>query len=85
MPPDLDQTFSDVRAAFSELVQTMAQLGLPLAPTDATPSKAIDEFKRLDKDGNIDRILHDLVPKVPAVCRPRRELSRRGTTWSRPS
>jgi membrane fusion protein (multidrug efflux system) len=67
VPADLDETFSDVRAAFSELVHTMAQLGLPLASTNATPSKAIAEFHRLDKDGDLDRILGGLLPKVPDV------------------
>jgi membrane fusion protein (multidrug efflux system) len=74
VPSDLDETFSDVRAAFSDLVQTMTQLGLPLASTNATPSKAIAEFHRLDKDGNLDRILSDLIPKVPAVLQAKAQL-----------
>jgi membrane fusion protein (multidrug efflux system) len=75
VPPDLDETFSDVRAAFADLVQTMAQLGLPLASANATPSKAIAEFHRLDKDGNIDRILRDLLPRVPAVVQAEAQLA----------
>jgi len=67
VPPDLEETFSDVRGALSELVQTMTQLGVPLAPTKATPSEAIAEFHRRDKEGDLDRILRDLVPKVPGV------------------
>jgi membrane fusion protein (multidrug efflux system) len=67
VPPDLDETFSDVRAALAELVQTMTQLGLPLAPTNATPRKARAEFHRLYKSGDLDRILNDLVAKAPAV------------------
>ncbi len=74
VPLDLDETFSDVRSAFSELVQTMTQLGLPLASTRATPTKAIAEFHRLDKDGDLDRILRDLIPKVPAVLQARAQL-----------
>jgi membrane fusion protein (multidrug efflux system) len=67
VPSDLEETFSDVRGAFSELVQTMTQLGVPLAPSKATPSQAIAEFRRLDKEGNLDRIFADLLPKVPSV------------------
>ncbi len=37
VPPDLDQSYSGVRTALANLVQTVAQLGLPLASTDATP------------------------------------------------
>jgi membrane fusion protein (multidrug efflux system) len=74
VPPELDETFSDVRSAFSDLVQTMTQLGLPLAPTSATPSKAIAEFQQLDKDQNLDRILGDIIPKVPAVLQAKAQL-----------
>jgi membrane fusion protein (multidrug efflux system) len=76
VPADLDETFSDVRAAFSELVQTMAQLGLPLASTNVTPSKAIADFHKLDKDGDLDRIMDNLVPKVPAVLQAKSQLER---------
>jgi membrane fusion protein (multidrug efflux system) len=81
VPPDLDETFSDVRSAFSELVQTMTQLGLPLASTSATPSKAIAEFHRLDQDGNLDRILRDLIPKVPAVLQVKAQLEQARHDW----
>jgi membrane fusion protein (multidrug efflux system) len=74
VPADLEETFSDVRAAFSELVQTMTQLGVPLAPTKATPTQAIAEFHRLDKNGDLDRILRDLVPNVPDVLQANGQL-----------
>ena len=67
VPPELNQTFSAVRATLAECMQTMTQLGLPLPYTDLTPNKALEEFRQLGKKGNIDQILHDLVPKVPAV------------------
>jgi membrane fusion protein (multidrug efflux system) len=75
VPPDLTETFSDVRSAFSQLVQTMAELGVPLPSTNVTPSKAIAEFHKLDRDGNLDRILLDLIPKVPAVVQARSQLA----------
>jgi membrane fusion protein (multidrug efflux system) len=67
VPPDIDQTYSAVRMALDEGNNTLAQLGLPLGPIDVTPKQAIENFTRLDKDGNINRILRDLIPKVPAV------------------
>ena len=67
MPQDLNQTFSTVRAALGECMLTMTQLGLPLKSTDLTPNKALEEFRKLDKKGDIDQILQDLVPTVPFV------------------
>jgi membrane fusion protein (multidrug efflux system) len=67
VPPDLNQTFSAVRAALADCTATTTQLGLPLASTDLTPNKGLEEFRRLDGKGDIDRILHDLVPKAPFV------------------
>lgn len=75
VPAELEETFSDVRAAFTDLVQTMTQLGYPLAPTSATPTKAIAEFQRLDKNGDLDRILRDMIPNVPAVMQARAQLA----------
>ncbi len=52
----------------------MTQLGLPLTSTDLTPQKALDEFQRRAKDGNLDQLLADLIPNVPAVMQARAEL-----------
>jgi membrane fusion protein (multidrug efflux system) len=75
VPPDLDQTFSGVRTALADLLQTRAQLGLPLGSTDLTPRQAVAEFRRLDKAGDIDRILRTLIPKVPAVVQAKAQLA----------
>jgi membrane fusion protein (multidrug efflux system) len=75
VPPALDQTFSAVRTALADLLQTLAQLGLPLGSTNLTPQQAIAEFRRLDKEGDIDRILRRLIPKVPAVIRAKAQLA----------
>jgi membrane fusion protein (multidrug efflux system) len=75
VPRDLDQTFSAVRAALADLLQTLAQLGLPLGSTNLTPREAIEEFRRLDKAGDIDRILRGLIPKVPAVLQAKAQLA----------
>jgi membrane fusion protein (multidrug efflux system) len=74
VPPDLNQTASAVRTVLSEGMQTMTQLGLPLGAIDLTPKKALDEFGLLDKEGNINRILLDLIPKVPVVLQAKAEL-----------
>jgi membrane fusion protein (multidrug efflux system) len=67
VPSDLPQTYSGVRSALANLVQTMTQLGLPLAGTEATPRQVIDDFRRRSISGDIDRILEDLVPQAPTV------------------
>src|SRR5262249_37346619 len=61
--------------ALAQLLQTMAQLGLPLGSTDLTPRKTIEEFRRRDAQGDIDRILRDLIPKVPAVMQAKAKLA----------
>jgi membrane fusion protein (multidrug efflux system) len=67
VPADLNQTYSGVRQALAELVQTVAQVGLPMASVTKTPKKVIEEFTSRDREGNIDRILERLVPEAPAV------------------
>jgi membrane fusion protein (multidrug efflux system) len=74
VPPDLDETFSEVRAALAQLLQTIAQLGQPLGGADATPRKVLEEFRRQDKDRNIDQIFRDLIPKVPVVIQAKAKL-----------
>jgi membrane fusion protein (multidrug efflux system) len=74
VPPDLNQSHSAVRGALADGIQTLAQLGLPLESVNLTPNQVLEKFHRLDADGNVDRILTDLVPKVPAVLQAGAEL-----------
>ena len=74
VPPNLNQTFSGVQAALTDCMQTMAQLGRPLGSTKLTPTKALEEFHRLDISGDLDRILQNLIPKVPAVLQAKADL-----------
>jgi membrane fusion protein (multidrug efflux system) len=73
VPPDLDETFSDVRSAFSDLVQTMAQLGLPLASTSVTPAGHA-EFHRLTREANRRQIPRDMIPKASCVLEAKGQL-----------
>jgi membrane fusion protein (multidrug efflux system) len=74
VPPDLDETYSEVRTALDDLLQTSAKLGRPLASMKATPREAIERFRRLDKEGDIDRIFRNLIPNVPAVIQAKAKL-----------
>src|SRR5262249_46771319 len=56
VPDDLNQNYSGVRQALAELVQTVAQVGLPLPSVTKTPKKVLEEFMNRDYEGNIDRI-----------------------------
>ena len=67
VPADLDQTYSGVREALDALVQSMAQVGVPLNPSYQTPQQALDGFIRLYEEGNLDRILERIVPEAPSV------------------
>jgi membrane fusion protein (multidrug efflux system) len=67
VPADLNQTFSGVRQALAEVSQSMAQVGFPLVSVSRTPQRALEEFARRDREGNIDRILERMVPESPAV------------------
>jgi membrane fusion protein (multidrug efflux system) len=67
VPDKLDQNFSAVRSALAELAQYAAQLGLDLPGTNDTPQQVIDNFRKRDARGDIDRILDDIVKQAPAV------------------
>src|SRR5262249_12432998 len=55
------------REALAALVQSLAQVGLPLTSFTQTPRQALDEFARRDKEGNLDRIMEQIVPQAPSV------------------
>jgi membrane fusion protein, multidrug efflux system len=66
VPPDLDQTFSSVRQAQAELIQTAAELGISFS-FNLTPKQMVEKFLKRDPTGDIDKILAGLVPEAPAV------------------
>ena len=66
VPPDLDQTFSSVLQAKAELIQSAAELGV-VHSYNQTPKHMIEEFEKLDPEGNIDRTFARLAAQAPAV------------------
>ena len=66
VPPDLDQTFSAVRQAQADLIQSAAQLGV-IHSFAETPKQMLDEFQKLAPGGDIDRLFAQLVKETPAV------------------
>ena len=66
VPPDLDQTFSAVRQAQSELIQSAAELGV-IHSYNQTPKQMLEEFYKRDAQGDLNKIFAALVPEAPAV------------------
>jgi membrane fusion protein (multidrug efflux system) len=66
VPPDLDQTFSSVREAQAKLIQAVARIGLSVS-FDKSPRQMIDDFYKRDPQGNIDRILAELLKDAPTI------------------
>jgi membrane fusion protein, multidrug efflux system len=67
VPPDLDQTFSTVRQAVAEMLQSAAPLGIFPSSYDMTPKQILEEFYRRDPQGNVDRIYAQVLRDAPAV------------------
>jgi membrane fusion protein, multidrug efflux system len=74
VPPDLEQTFSAVRTALYNMVQTTAQIGLNLVGEDVTPRQFLADFRKRDASGDLDRILKDLIPNSPPVKQAKAKL-----------
>jgi membrane fusion protein (multidrug efflux system) len=74
VPPDLEQTFSAVRTALYNLVQTTAQIGLNLVSENVTPRQFLADFRKRDASGDLDRILKELIPNSPAVKQAKAKL-----------
>lgn len=63
VPPDLDQTFSSILQAQSDLIQSTAQLGV-VHSYNQSPKQMLEEF---EKQGDIDRTFTRLAAEAPAV------------------
>ncbi len=66
VPADLDQTFSGVKEAQFQLMQTAAQLGVVYS-FDTSPKQMLADFYKRDPEGNIDRIFAQILKDAPAV------------------
>jgi len=66
VPADLDQTFSSVRQAQSDLRESAAQLGVLPSSYNLTPKQMLDEFHRRDPTGDLDPIYAEIVKKAPS-------------------
>jgi membrane fusion protein, multidrug efflux system len=66
-PPDLDQIFSSVREALSELLQSAAQLGVVPSSWDLTPKQTLAEFYRRDPGGDINKIYAQIIKTAPGL------------------
>jgi membrane fusion protein (multidrug efflux system) len=67
VPPDLEQTFSSVRTALANMIQTMAQLGLPLVSGESTPGEILEKVKKEAPKGDINRFFQEVALNAPAV------------------
>src|ERR1700730_5907721 len=67
VPADLDQTFSSVRQAQADLLQSAAQLGIVPSSYNLTPKQTLDEFYRRDPTGDIDRIYAAVIKNAPSL------------------
>jgi membrane fusion protein, multidrug efflux system len=67
VPADLDQTFSSVRQAQADLLQSAAQLGVVPSSYDLTPKQTLEEFYRRDPSGNLDRIYAAVIKSAPSL------------------
>ncbi len=67
VPPDLDQTFSTVREALGQLLQTAAPLGIVPSSYDLKPKQVIEEFYKRDPEGNLDRIYAKVIADAPDI------------------
>jgi membrane fusion protein (multidrug efflux system) len=63
VPGDLDETFSSVLQAQSDLIQSAAQLGV-VHSYNQSPKQMLAEF---EEQGDIDRTFARLTPEAPAV------------------
>lgn len=66
VPGDLDQTFSSVKQAQADLIQSAAELGV-LHSYGQTPTQMLEQFRQMDPQGDIDRTFARLDEEAPAV------------------
>ncbi|MDR3403151.1 MAG: HlyD family secretion protein [Chthoniobacter sp.] len=66
VPADIGQTFSSVREALANLLQSAAQISIFPSSYKLTPKEVIDEFYKRDPSGDIDQIYASIIKDAPA-------------------
>jgi membrane fusion protein (multidrug efflux system) len=66
VPPDLDQTFSSVLQAQADLIESAAELGV-VHSYNQSPKQMLEQFEKLDPQGDVDRTFDRLAAEAPAV------------------
>jgi membrane fusion protein, multidrug efflux system len=66
VPPNLDQTFSAVLQAQADLIQAAAELGV-VHSYNQSPKQMLEEFEKLDPEGDINRTFDRMAAEAPAV------------------
>ncbi len=67
VPSNLDQTFSSVREALSDLLRSAAPLGVVPSSWDLTPKETLAEFYRRDPGGDINKIYAQIIKTAPGL------------------
>ena len=67
VPKGLDQSFSTVRAALAELLQSAAPLSIIPSSYNLAPKQVIEEFYKRDPSGDIDKIYAKVIAAAPAI------------------
>jgi len=67
VPSDLDQSYSSVRQALADLMQSAAQFGVVPTSYNLSPKQVVAEFYKRDPQGNLDRIYATLVKDAPTI------------------
>lgn len=76
VPVGLDQTFSSVRQALAELIESASQLGIVSSSFDLTPKEAVAEFYKRDPSGDIDKIYAEIIKNAPGLRQARAALEK---------
>jgi membrane fusion protein (multidrug efflux system) len=66
---NLNQTFSTVREAVADLIQSAAPLGVSASSFDLTPKQLVEEFYNRDPSGkkNVDVIYNKIIADAPTI------------------
>jgi membrane fusion protein (multidrug efflux system) len=67
VPTNLDQTFTTVRQAAADLLQSLGVLGVDFGSFDLTPKQMVEEFLKRSHKGNREEIFEHIVKNAPAI------------------